>query len=524
MSSPGVISKEIDRTFRVQSLESNTAGFAGVFRWGPVEELVFISSGEDELLSRFFRPDDKTATSFLSAANYLLYSQPLWVVRGCGGSALNAVPTLDTPQLIKNDTAYEGATLTGTEFIARYPGSLGNSLKVSVADSTGFSGWTYETEFTYAPAGTQVHIVVVDEDGTISGTAGTVLEKYELVDTTVGAKKYDGSTAYYVDVLKNQSNWILAGDTFTLSAGVYETSMQGGVDANDITTADMTSAFNKFANVEEVDIAFLFTGNVQSGVKGTAIDLCDTRQDCVAFHAPELADVYNNATAMTDVVEYRNTEVNKNTSYAFLVDNWKLVYDKYNDTNRWIPCDSDAAGLMARTFAQGQPWFSPAGFNRGQLKNVIKLAWNPNESNRKILYKANINSIVSFPGEGHILFGDRTMLNAPSAFDRINVRNLFIVIKKNISRAARYQLFELNDEITRSISRNAFDAYLRNVKAQRGIYDHKVQIDELNNPAVVIDANEMVGDIYIKPARSINTIKLNYIAVSTGVSFSESEA
>jgi len=220
---------------------------------------------------------------------------------------------------------------------------------------------------------------------------------------------------------------------------------------------------------------------------------------------------------------YFSSTLNRSSSYAFNVDNWKLVRDKYNNMNIWIPTDSDAAGLHARTFVQAEPWFSPAGFNRGQLKNTIRLAWSSNEKQRDVLYPLGINSIVAFKGEGTVLFGDRTALTTPSAFSRINVRTLFIVIKKAIARASRGLLFELNDEITRSIFRNATNRYLADVKGRRGVYDFRVISDESNNTPQVIDSNEFVGDIYVKPSRSINAIHLNFIATGTGVDFSEVE-
>ena len=246
-----------------------------------------------------------------------------------------------------------------------------------------------------------------------------------------------------------------------------------------------------------------------------------TRRDCIALVSPALANVQA-ADPVTATINYRNNALaNVSNSFAVMDSNWKYMYDKYNDTYRWIPCNGDVAGLCARTDADRDPWFSPAGFNRGQLKNVIKLAFNPNQAQRDTLYKSGINPIVSFPGEGTVLFGDKTLLSKPSAFDRINVRRLFIVLEKAIARAARGSLFEFNDEFTRAQFINLVEPFLRLVQGRRGIYDFRVVCDETNNSPEVIDRNEFVGDIYIKPAKSINFIQLNFVAVRTGVAFDE---
>lgn len=527
--SPGVLTTEKDLTFNISNIVSNASGYVGMFRWGPAEEIVRITTNESELIRRFGKPDADTSMYFHSALNYLLYTTPLYIVRTVGSNALNAVADAQTPILVKNDDEYENIDLTGISFIGRFAGQMGNGLKVSVADDGGFETWAYADEFDYAPAAGEFNLVVVDEDGFITGNAGTILETYELLTKEPGTKRPDGTSAYAYEVLLNQSNWILVGDLDAIdlaqssSLGIYETSLQGGADDNDSANADFDTAWQIFDNADTVDIVRAFTSGTPSASVGTAIDVAVGRQDMVTFVAPQLSNVFNNATAMTDIKEYFTTTVNKNNSYAFYTDNWKMVYDKYQDKNIWIPTDSDAAALHARTFAQDEPWFSPAGLNRGQLKNVIKLAWNPNQAQRDTLYKNSINSVVSFPGEGTVLFGDKTALRRPSAFSRINVRTLFIVLKKNISNAARYQLFELNDFITRGVFRNAVDQYLGNVQARRGLYDYRVICDESNNTPVVIDANEFVGDFYLKPTRSINFIKLNFIAVSTGVAFEEVE-
>lgn len=529
MSSPSVITREKDVSFSINSIESSAGSMVGLFRWGPVNEATRITTNESELLQKFGRPDNATTQYFHSAANYLTYVTPLYIVRAIDdATALNAVPTGETALLVGNEGDYEAATLDGIPVLARYPGTLGNTLKVSFADDAGFETWDYADEFDYTPEAGEFNMVVVDEDGQLTGVAGTVVERYSLMTTTPGSKKPDGTSAYIVKAIQEQSQYIWIGDTDAIdfnqssSVGVYEVSLTDGADGNTV-DADFQTALGVLSNTETLDIISTFTSVMPSASKTFAVDTMDSRKDAVAFVAPELSDVYNNPSAADDVVEYFNTTINKNTSYAFYVDNWKMVYDKYNDKNIWIPTDSDAAALNSRVYVQNEPWFSPAGLNRGQLKNVIKLAWNPNKPQRDVLYKASINSVIAMPGEGTVLWGDKTALKRPSAFDRINVRNLFIVLKKSISKAAKYQLFELNDQITRTVFRNATDRYLESVQGRRGIARYNVVCDETNNTAQVINSNEFVGDIFVDPARSINTIRLNFIAVASGLEFSEIE-
>lgn len=530
--SPGVQTREVDRTFNINNIVANATGYVGLFRWGPVNEVVNITTNESELVRRFGQPDNETTLFFHAAQNYLLYANPLTIIRVAGDNAVNAVSAGQTAIRVENTDEYQNVDLTGISFIGKYPGSLANNIKVSIADDTGFTGWDYEDEFTNAPEAGEMNVVVVDEDGFISGEAGTILETYSLLTTNSGDKKTDGTSAYINKVLEDQSNWILVGDssqidfTDTASPGIYEVSLEGGVDDNVVANADFDSAYGILGNKELIDIVRIFTTGAPTASKGVAIDTCATRQDAIAFVAPELDDVYNTDTAVDNVVEHVTTEVNKATSYEFYVDNWKLVHDKYNDRNIWIPCDGDAAALHARTFAQNEPWFSPAGYNRGQLLNVIRLAWSPNESQRNTLYKNNVNSIVSFPGEGTILYGDKTGLKRPSVFTRINVRTLFIVVKKNIANAAKYQLFEFNDAITRGVFSNAARQYLGQVQARRGLEQpdgYRVVCDESNNTTAVIQANEFVGDIYLKPNLVINFITLNFVATPSGISFDEIE-
>lgn len=529
MSSPGVQTREIDRTLTISNNAANGTGYVGLFRWGPADQIVSINTNESELVQRFGRPDNSTSLYFHSALNYLLYTNPLNIVRVVGTGAFNSVPTDETPILVKNDTDYETGLFTGVSFIGRYPGELGNSLSISACTEEGYDTWEYAPLFDFDPQGDNFNMVVVDTTGLITGTIGRVIERYSGLSKVEGTKRSDGTDAYVVSVLQTQSNFVLVGDVDTidftdpLALGLYETELQGGADDNDALTVDFTSAWEVFGDDESFDIVRTFTSGSPSNSIGACIDISVNKEDRVTFAAPPLDVVYNNLNAHTDIVDFFNTDINKNTSYAFYVDNWKLVYDKYNSKNIWIPCDSDAAALHALLFINNEPWESPAGLNRGQLRNVIKLAWASNKTKRDLLYKNHINSIISMPGEGTVLFGDKTALRRQSAFNRINVRTLFLVLKKNIAKSARYQLFELNDAITRGVFRTATNQYLDQVQARRGLEDKLVVCDESNNTAQVRQNNEFVGDMYLKPTYSINQIKLNFIAVGASVSFQEIE-
>ena len=319
-----------------------------------------------------------------------------------------------------------------------------------------------------------------------------------------------------------QSNWGLSGSNtaFVEWRPHYTGSLKGGADGTP-TAASLINAYDKFKPAEEVDISLIVTGAAPQTVSEYVLDnITSVRRDCVGFISPEQASVVNNTgNEVTDTIAYRNNF--NSTSYGVMDCNWKYQFDKYNNVNRWVPLNGDIAGLCVRTDYERDPWFSPAGFNRGHIKNVVKLAWNPNQADRDDLYKNGINPVVNFPGEGAVLYGDKTMLTKPSAFDRINVRRLFIVLEKAITRAARYSLFEFNDEFTRAQFVALVEPFLRDVQGRRGIYDFRVVCDTTNNTPEVIDRNEFVGDIYIKPARSINFIQLNFVAVRTGVAFEE---
>ena len=279
-------------------------------------------------------------------------------------------------------------------------------------------------------------------------------------------------------------------------------------------------AYDLFANGDEVDVSLLLTGSANSTVQGYVGNIAITRKDCIAFVSPPKTAVVNNAGSESSaVISFRDSLTS--SSYAVIDSGYKYQFDKYNNVYRWVPLNGDVAGLCARTDQERDPWFSPGGLNRGVLRNVVKLAWNPTKANRDDMYVKGINPVVSFPGEGTILFGDKTMLSKPSVFDRINVRRLFIVLEKSIARAARSTMFEFNDQFTRAQFVNLVEPFLRDVQGRRGITDFRVVCDTTNNTSQVIDSNQFVGDIYIKPARSINFIQLNFVAVRTGVDFTE---
>jgi phage tail sheath protein FI len=451
--------------------------------------------------------------------------------------------------LIENEDDYEnnhdsGANTFG-EFAAKWPGDLGNGIRVEMADAGSFVGWTYAGEFTGAPATStsvatnggandEIHIIVIDEKGKFSGTPGTILEKYEFVSKASDAKIFDGSTNYYKNVVNSSryiwwlghpaagTNWGTSSQdkSFANLSAPISRVLANGADGN-ITDGNLLAAYDRFANADSVDVNLLIAGPANATVANYLIDnIAEVRKDCVVFISPEKADVVNNyGDEVDDCVAFRNTLTS--SSYAVMDSNWKYQFDKFNDIYRWVPLCGDIAGLCARTDQDRDPWYSPGGLNRGIIKNVVKLAWNPNKTDRDGLYVKGINPIVTFPGEGTILFGDKTLLARPSAFDRINVRRLFIVLEKAIARAARSSLFEFNDTFTRAQFVNLVEPFLRDVQGRRGIYDFRVVCDETNNTGEVIDRNEFIGDIYIKPARSINFIQLNFVAVRTGVSFDE---
>lgn len=383
----------------------------------------------------------------------------------------------------------------------------------------------------------ELHVVVVDEGGLFTGIPGTPLETYRALSRGIDAKEIDGGTNYWKNVINDKSNYIWAVNDISTapSANVAQlanstldvesirfTLGRDGKNESDIPLSCLTRAMSYFQSKEDSDIALIMQGKARSYTWANWIidNVAETRQDCVVFISPQKGDVVNNSGSESDAcISFRNNL--RASSYAIMDSGYKYMYDRYNDIFRWIPLNGDIAGLCARTDTTNDPWWSPAGFNRGQIKNVVKLAWNPRQAFRDELYKKDINPVVNFPGEGIVLFGDKTLLGKESAFSRINVRRLFIVLKKAISKAARSMLFEFNDAFTRAVFRSMVVPYLRDIQSRRGLTDFFVKCDEDNNTPERIDRNEFYGDIYLKPARSINYIYLNFVAVRTGVSFNE---
>ena len=599
-TSPGVNISEIDLTNVVPAVATTEGAIAGVFRWGPEDQRILVTS-EQDLANRFGKPasyyTDAGLTTlwtnhetWFSAANFLAYSDALYVTR------------------ITDSTA---AAATGTNFTAKYKGKLGNSIQVSHCVGTANMGVTARTDTltiepyattgiisglvansdpTYLAVGdrvvlstgielvvsaiataitdagdaskfqrtitfdrrynpadgaqyaaafstqwgdadlfdsppsttTRMHVVVRDIDGGITGTAGTILETFEDIDTAQGAIGADGSTNFSPDVFENRSDWIKctpaqavlqASLTFgqaTLTTGV------DGLDEVNVTAGDVIAGYNLYTDPADVDVSLIIQGKAKGSTLANHIinNVCETRKDCVAFISPELDD-----TTVANMVDFSNTLTA--STFAVIDSGYKYQYDKYSDVYRWIPLNADIAGLCARTDDVRDPWFSPAGYSRGNVKNVVKLQLNPAKAERDVLYKSKINPVITQPGQGTILFGDKTNAPTTSAFDRINVRRLFIVLEKAIGVAAKSTLFEFNDDFTRAQFKNLVEPFLRDVQGRRGIYDFRVVCDETNNTSNVIDSNQFVGDIYIKPARSINFIQLNFVAVRSGVEFSE---
>ena len=625
--SAGVNVSEVDLTTIVPSVATSIGAFAGPFAWGPTNEVVTISD-EVRLASRFGNPNSTNYEYWFSAANFLAYTNNLKIVRAANTaySTLNASANTNGAILIQNEDDYEGnhatANTTNGPMVAKCPGALGNSLRISMCPSSqAFSSnltvtdslranavtagdttinvngtpnaaanliagdlisvdggtsyirvesvnataiitttapgtvvvgtavlrkWQYADQFKVAPgtsdyatsksgANDEIHIIVLDEDGNFTGTANNVVEKWAFVSKAADAKDSSGSSIYYPNVLNDQSEYVwwtghqpgatnwgnnAQGTSFNIIRTPFSASLTGGADGT-ITTANVVSAYAQFANADSVDISLIISGPANQAIATSLIsNIAEVRKDCLVFLSPERSDVVNNpGNEVTDSLAYRDSLTS--TSFAVMDSGWKYQYDKYNDTYRYVPLNGDIAGLCARTDLERDPWYSPGGLNRGIIKNVIKLAYNPTKTNRDDLYVKGINPVVSFQGEGTVLFGDKTMLSKPSAFDRINVRRLFVVLEKSIARAARFSLFEFNDQFTRAQFVALVEPFLRDVQGRRGITDFRVVCDETNNTGEVIDRNEFVGDIYIKPARSINFIQLNFVAVRTGVSFDE---
>jgi hypothetical protein len=387
----------------------------------------------------------------------------------------------------------------------------------------------------------EIHVVLTDNDGKFTGVPGVILETYTGLSLASDAKTIDGEGNFWKDVINNKSSYMYAvndisGATSNTALNLANSTLDvsvthfgygnDGKDESNISIGALTTAWDFFKSSEDVEVSLLMQGKARSTTLANYLidNIAVPRQDCIVLVSPQKGDVVNNpGSEVTSMTTFRNSLRASwpSGSYGVLDSGYKYMYDRYNDLYRWVPMNGDVAGLCVATDRVTDPWYSPAGYNRGTIRNVVKLAFNPKQADRDLLYKNGINPVVAFPGQGTVLYGDKTLLSKPSAFDRINVRRLFITLEKAISRASKYSLFEFNDEFTRLQFKNLVVPFLRDVKGRRGVTDFLVVCDETNNPASVVDRNEFVADIYIKPARSINFIQLNFVAVPTGISFNE---
>lgn len=627
--SPGVNVSEVDLTTVVPAVSSTQAAIAGHFVWGPVDQRVLVDS-EDKLVAIYGKPNANTADDFFTAANFLAYGNALYVNRVVSGA--NNATTGATGAYIKNTEHYNESYTASSghgDWVAKYPGELGNSLKVSVCQNanawessvstsyyatrnsktvtlagdgqgssntqtqfvvgdlvllgpdkqsrkigalsgntitltTDYTGntvsnytpnitrrWEYFGLFRDAPRttayantnnsqGDAIHVAVVDQDGAITGTSGSIVEVYENLSQAPDAKTEQGAGNYYKTVINQESPyiWWAAHNTNMGNGGVradlgtnypgndlpVTASFTNGKDGATPSSAQKIAGWNLFDDADEVNISFALGSSADTTLATHIItNVADVRKDCIAVISPERADVVNNNAYVgkerDDIISFRNGL--PSSSYAVMDSGWKYMYDKYNDVFRYVPLNGDTAGLMVQTDLTNDPWFSPAGFNRGSVKNLVKLAYSPKKADRDELYAVGVNPVVTFAGQGTVLFGDKTLLSTPSAFDRINVRRLFIVLEKAISTAANFAVFEFNDEFTRSQFRNLVEPFLRDVQGRRGIQAFEVVADTTNNTDDVISSNRFVGDIYIKPNYSINFVQLNFVAARNGVEFSE---
>jgi len=554
--SPGVQVVEKDTSAVTVGLSTTIGAYVGAFTNGPVMSPMLISN-EGELVQVFGAPNDDTASHFFAAANFLSYTNAMWVVRTVGATASNATVS-GTPLLISNYDDYvdnhSDGVVTWGQFAARYPGSKYNGLKISIADSATFASWEYKQYFSAAPGTSdfatgkggsddELHVIVIDALGKFSGTAGSVLEKYEFLSKASDAISYQGMSNYYVTVLSNHSQYVYwlshdldgtnwgttaANTTFALltlnplnplaPADLIFT-ISGGVDDDIVTEGEMQLGWDLFLDSQTYDISLLVSGNASETLSAYVVNnIADVRRDCVAFTSISKAGspIFGTSpTRITDAKAFKTFD----SSYAVIDSGYKYMYDKYNDKYRWIALNADTAGLCAKVDATNDTWSSPAGMTKGQIKGAVKLSWNPTLAERDQLYPAAINPIINQVGKGTILFGDKTATTKPSAFDRINVRRLFLILEKSISNSAKYQLFELNDAITRLQFVASVEPFLRDVKGRRGVQDFKVICDETNNTPQVVATNNFVGTILIRPNYSINFITLNFVAVGPNVTF-----
>ena len=576
--SPAIVVKEIDLTGVAPNVETSLSGFVGQFKWGPVNVPTRVQD-EAQLASMFGTPDDATAVDYFSAAQYLRYSGNLIVNRQvsqgiAADSAYNAT-LRNQPTLISNEKVWENSVSTEM-FTAKYPGEIGNSLAISIfaiaaGDSAGaaqtttnFNAWQWQDKFDGVPGTSawaegfaaavtndEVHVAVIDKGGIISGTKNTVLEVFPYVSVAPGAKTIDGGDNNIRSVLNNSSNFVWMGaysdaanmvggtnwgttpgatvinyaDDVSWSNDSANANFVGGSDHSSLDAGDYALGFDAFEDKDEIDVQILIApGMATSADQVTVVnDLAGiasvTRKDCVVVTSPDRAAVVGNNTPAQSTILTTNKFTASN--YLIVDNNYLRVYNKYSDQYIYVPAASSTAGLLAATDANYGPWYSPAGERRGEYFGVTSLAYSPNKADRDELYKVGVNPIVQFSGRGILLFGDKTKQSRPSAFDRINVRRLFLAVEKSVALAARNFMFEFNDEFTRSEFVAIVEPLLREIQARRGIEDFFVQCDSRNNTDEVRARNELVASVFIKPAYAINFITLNFVATRAGLDFEE---
>jgi hypothetical protein len=564
LTSVGIQVRETDLTLSVPPQSASIGAYAGHFNWGPAEEITSIGS-EKNLIAIFGSPKkvgDENTCSFLTAESFLKYGNNLRIVRAIGSTARNSkgvvsdgdynAETVVSNELYKNIQSFESSDKSGENLgalYAKYPGKLGDALKVRIFHSTNTTTGTNDdtfrgiasSQFDFLPDTTdwagnneifddEIHVIVYDSTGEITGVKDEILETFQGLSLDPAGRTISGSNNYYADVINTSSSYIYVVKTNAIASKIADTYslfndefLFGGGSNGTHSEANVVSALTLYSDEDTVDVNLLFAEKFEgtaSNIDEALIEIAENRKDILAFISAPL----NLYTLSSDQLKLNAVKANRDigsSSYVAFDSSPVYTYNKYTDKYTWIPACGHMAGLCAYTDEISEPWFSPAGLNRGQLRNVVKLAFNPIKAHRDDLYKAGVNPIISLPGEGIVLYGDKTGISRPSAFDRINVRRLFNVLKKTCKQASRFQLFELNDDFTRATFINAVEPYLRRVQAGRGITDYRVICDETNNTPDIVDSNQFVANIYIKPARSINYITLNFIATRSAVSFNE---
>lgn len=574
MSSPSVIANEVDL-----SLSTATAGVAGAgtvanLVWGEIGTIMQLGSPDDlEFLGG--KPNDQNYVDWFTARNLLNYTSNVNVVRVVDeATAKNAsvgTANVGTGLLVKNKLHYEvvASSISNTEnFVAKYAGELGNSITVQVADSTTFEDWEYAYLFDSAPntsdganvflpigteADDEIHVVVIDAKGYFTGVPNSVLESYAYLSKAKDAKDVNGQSSYYVSVLNNKSNYVYAlkpitggdlvdpaethaewgtklnvGKPYASLSKVYVGQLVKGSDGQIPTKSEYVKGFDILDGIDDQDTTVFVAGGAggdesHAEVVNHMLNLTTNLANRVGFFSPKISDVVGIASkqVVNENIKATWTAITVKNSYGSMDSGVKLQYDKYNDVYRWIPCNADTAGLFLATHnTQGQ-WMSGAGYNRGKLKDVVQLAYNPDKPSRDILYKMGINCIITEKAEGTLLLGDKTLQAKNSAFTQLGIRFLFIHLRNIISESAKYSLFEMNDQYTRSAFVNRIDPFLRQIKGLRGVDDYFILCDERNNTAKVIQDGYFIGDIFIKPQYSIQWVKLNFSAINRNVSFEE---